>query len=491
MSIRETGILDEALRRALAGGMGGRDNDGQGHTTIDATSSLPAPRHGLLILTHGPGKGRLFPIGAGDGPVRIGRASTCEICIDDPSLSRVHATLTIVGPDHAIVDEGSRNGTFRNGIKLEYAATIEDGDRLTLGDVRLRFVRADDAETDTLLAVGRRQEAGAAPRVALRRVVRTSGLRRVFDEAERAAKSGLSVLILGETGVGKEVFAEAIHEASPRANKELLSFNCAALTESLLESELFGHERGAFTGAVTSKIGLIEAANGGTVFFDEVGELPLSTQAKLLRVLEDRRVMRVGARTAKAIDVRFVAATNRDLAAAVEAGSFRRDLFYRLNAITLELPPLRARPSDILELADALLVEASALAGGPSRVFHPAARDALLSHDWPGNVRELRNVIERAVVLSDATELTPEMLALGRGRAPSSTGSARAETRGAGPLSEASLASAVDSAERERVLAVLEAHAGNQTHAAVALGISRRTLVARLTQWGMTRPRSR
>ncbi len=473
----------------MGGGSSGRSSPPGALTTIDASASPSAAGHGLLILTHGPGSGRVFPIGTERGPVRIGRGPSCEICIDDPSLSRLHATIQSTRGEHFVRDEESRNGTLRNGVPVDFASPLEDGDRLTLGSVRFRFTRADDAETETLVGLfGKRQAAQGAP-PALRRVVKTPGMRAVFEQGERAAKSTMSILILGETGVGKEVLAEAIHEASPRAGKELLSINCAALTESLLESELFGHERGAFTGAVSSKAGLIESAEGGTVFFDEVGELPLSTQVKLLRVLEDRRVLRVGSRSAKPIDVRFIAATNRDLEQAVEEGTFRKDLFYRLNAITLNLPALRERREDILPLAEALLVEANALAGGAPRRLTEEARNALVAYDWPGNVRELRNAVERAVVLSPDTELGVDVLTPSIRRPKPAAAAAGATSQAAPP--GGSLGEAVEQAERDRVLAALEASGGNQTHAAEALGISRRTLVARLTQWKLTKPRRR
>jgi len=458
-------------------------------TTVDASAQPAAALRGLLILTHGPEPGRVFPL-VGEA-VRIGRAAPCEICVDDPSLSRLHATLQIARGEHFIKDEGSRNGTLRNGAPVEFASPLEDGDRLTLGSVRFRFTRTDERETQTLLELFGKRGSPVSANPAVRRVVRTPGVRSVWEQAERAARSPLSVLILGETGVGKEVLAEAIHEASPRAAKELLSINCAALTETLLEAELFGHERGAFTGAVGSKAGLIESANGGTVFFDEVGELPMTTQAKLLRVLEERRVLRVGGRSATSIDVRFVAATNRDLEVAVENGTFRRDLYYRLNAITLTIPPLRERRGDILELAEALCDEASALAGSGPPTLSAQVRELLVGYDWPGNVRELRNAIERAVVLSPTAEIGPDALP------PSITGQrARSATAGvapsAGPLEGSGmLADAVDRLERERILGVLQENLGNQTRTATALGISRRKLVARLSAWGLTKPRPR
>ena len=226
------------------------------------------------------------------------------------------------------------------------------------------------------------------------------------------AASELSVLLAGETGVGKEVFAERIHHGSPRSGGPFVRLNTAALPEPLLESELFGYERGAFTGAVRSKPGLLEVAMGGTVFLDEVGELPLATQAKLLRVLEAREVLRLGGLAPRPIDVRFVAATNRELPTLVAQERFRGDLYFRLNGITLHVPPLRERVREIAELALAFLLQASARAGRAPPSLSAEAVHALEGHTWPGNVRELKNTMERAVVLADWQLIRPEHLSL-------------------------------------------------------------------------------
>jgi transcriptional regulator with PAS, ATPase and Fis domain len=284
----------------------------------------------------------------------------------------------------------------------------------------------------------------------------------------RVAKSNLSVLILGETGAGKEVLAARVHNLSPRAEKPFLKLNCAALAEQLLESELFGHERGAFTGAVQAKPGLLETADTGTIFLDEIGEMPLPLQAKLLRVLEDRQVLRVGALKPRTIDVRFVAATNRDLVAESAAGRFRQDLYFRLNGISLFLPPLRQRIAEIEPLA---------LRFASGRTFTDRARRALESYPWPGNVRELKNVIERAVVLSDREVLDAEDLGLEAPKAP--------------PAEAGLLKDDVDALEQRRILDVLAQCEGNQTKAAKMLGISRGTLITRMEKFGVARPRKK
>ncbi len=290
-------------------------------------------------------------------------------------------------------------------------------------------------------------------------------MRRLFDLAERAAAGSINVLVLGETGVGKEILARTVHRLSPRADKPFVCVDCAALSEALLESELFGHERGAFTGAAQAKNGLLETAPGGTVFLDEVGDLPLRLQAKLLRVIETRELLRVGGVKPRRIDVRFIAATNRDLEADVAAGSYRRDLYFRLNGMTLAIPPLRDRPADIEPLCRAFLAQICRSSGRRKPpALTPEALAVLRGHPWPGNVRELRNAIERALLLAAGAAIGPEHLSIAS----------------AGPGS---------ASEQERVVAALAACGGNQSRAARRLGISRKALIARLDAYGVVRPR--
>ena len=329
-------------------------------------------------------------------------------------------------------------------------------------------------------------------------------IQRLQPVLERLAASTLPVLILGETGVGKEVMTNAIHRLSPRATKPFLRINCASMSETLLESELFGYERGAFTGAVKSKAGLLETAHGGTVFLDEVGEMPLTVQAKLLRVLEQKEIMRLGALSPRSIDVRFLAATNRDLEEQVEKGGFRRDLFFRLNGFTLAIPPLRERVGEIEALARVFIEEACLAAGRSSPP--QLSRDAiamLRRYAWPGNVRELRNVIERAVLLHDGPVIGSEHLPadrLGRTLPPPrietphepftplpSSAIVRPESR---PSSRPSYVPAsASSDERDSIVRALESCGGNQTKAAQLLGVSRRTLISRLEQYALPRPK--
>jgi DNA-binding NtrC family response regulator len=285
----------------------------------------------------------------------------------------------------------------------------------------------------------------------------------------RIAAAPINVLVLGETGAGKDVVASILHEQSPRARKPLVSVNCASLPEALLESELFGYERGAFSGAVVAKPGLLETADGGTVFLDEIGDLALALQAKLLRVLEAHEVTRLGATRPRRLDLRFIAATNRDLPRAVEAGRFRQDLYYRLNTVTVTVPPLRERPTEIEPLARSFAESAAHRFGRPAPELSSAAIATLQEHSWPGNVRELLSAIERAVLLCDGPVVEPRHLPPLQ-RAPSSP-----------PTAEPS--------ERERIERALAENGWNQGRAAQVLGISRRTLVRKLARLGFPRPR--
>jgi two-component system response regulator AtoC len=373
--------------------------------------------------------------------------------------------------------------------RLSAAAATELGDRLCrqLRDLGFspRLARAaypHDAATAAELVQRARRElapaAGAAP-AAQPSTVMATAMARLEALVARVAPGNISVLLLGETGVGKEVLAERIHQLSPRGKSPLLRLHCAALSESLLESELFGHERGAFTGAVKTKRGLLETADGGTVFLDEIGELPLSIQVKLLRVIEERKVLRVGGLTAQSIDVRFIAATNRNLDAEIARGAFRQDLYYRLNGISLVIPPLRERAAEVAPLAAQFIRNVSA-AGRTAPALSPAAEALLRAREWPGNIRELRNVCERAVLLCAGDVIEPEHLSLPPEAAPAAETPARPREVALSPETQR---------ERDEIVDALASCAGNQSRAAKLLGISRKTLVARLDAFALPRPR--
>jgi len=313
----------------------------------------------------------------------------------------------------------------------------------------------------------------------------SEGMKRAYDMAVRAAPNNMSVLLLGETGVGKEVMTRAIHGMSPRADRPFLALNCAGLSEGIIESELFGHEKGSYTGAIESKVGLLEAANGGTLFFDELGEMPLVIQAKLLRVLETREVLPVGGRKARPIDVRIIAATNRDLDVEVEKGTFRRDLFYRLNGITITIPPLRERRSEIEPMARVFIERAAAAMGrAPAPRLSAQASAALLAYDWPGNLRELLNMMERAVLLCDGPEI--DLAHLPEEKLQDLVSSPGHRITPAPPTARS--LNAEERQERARMVAALDRNGWNQSRAAEELGMPRRTFISKLARYDIPRP---
>jgi DNA-binding NtrC family response regulator/pSer/pThr/pTyr-binding forkhead associated (FHA) protein len=312
-------------------------------------------------------------------------------------------------------------------------------------------------------------------------------MKRVYSMARKVADTPITVLVLGETGVGKEIVANTIHQASQRAGKPFQALNCSALPETLLESELFGYERGAFTGADRRKPGYFEAASGGTVFLDEVGEMPLGVQAKLLRVLEQRVITRVGGTATVPIDVRVVCATNRDLEKEVQRNRFREDLYFRMSAFTLVVPPLRDRKSEIVPLAQHFARQFALELGQPQPEFSRGARDVLEAYQWPGNVRELRNAIERAIVLQprgtvDVEHLPERIVATVQVEASGGDTAPRGVGRDTEPMD---VRSKVASFERATIVAALEECEDNQTRAAKHLGISRWALIRLMQKYGL------
>ncbi len=302
-------------------------------------------------------------------------------------------------------------------------------------------------------------------------IAESKKMEEVLSIGARVADSTASVLIRGESGTGKELLAKAIHYASPRKDKPFIAVNCAALNENLLESELFGHEKGAYTGADKLRIGRFELADGGTLFLDEVGDLPLSTQVKLLRVLQEQVFERVGSSKSLSVDVRVIAATNRDLSALMKDGRFRDDLYYRLNVVTIEIPPLRERKDDIKPLVEFYVKKFS----GEEKQFSKESYDALLKYDYPGNVRELENIIHRAVVLSRGSTITADDVF-------SDLAVTGSENELTGSLD---LTDQVERLEKKLVMRALDSAKGNQSQAARLLGISERNLRYRLNKWGM------
>ena len=573
-----------------------------------AKTELPTPTPNVVATQRGEVDGvgqQLFLLVAGEGvlateplpnsgEVSIGRANDNDVRIDDPSISRDHATLHLSEP-LMIEDTGSANGTWVRNERLEPHARVEiqlnqtvllgsvtivvqkrtsqlrprrrrthdyfetrleeecarglrrettfvlvhliapdatadlesaiigalrDGDivasygpgefeiilldadpvlasraverlksalasRSIAGKVGTALYPRDGREPNSLAARARANALGFAadPVDPTDLVIADERMSALHALVGRVAAADINVLLQGETGVGKEIIAEQIHRHSTRAGKPFLRLNCAALSESLLESELFGHERGSFTGATSTKEGLLEVANGGVVFLDEIGEMHASIQAKLLRVLGERKLMRVGGLAPRAIDVRIVSATNRDLETEVARGTFRLDLLYRLNAMSIIIPPLRERVAEIEPLARRFMLRIASKYGRPVPELTPAALAALREYAWPGNVRELSNVIERAMALThgviDVEDLPVEKMRATTFRPP----------RVATPPHGTPIADLPD--EHQRVVAALEACGGNQTHAAKMLGVSRRTLITKIEKFAVRRPRKR
>jgi len=291
------------------------------------------------------------------------------------------------------------------------------------------------------------------------------------------------VLLLGESGTGKELFARAVHHLSPRRDQPFVAINCAAIPETLIENELFGHERGAFTGATDRRQGKFELASGGTVFLDEIGELPLGVQGKLLRAIEEKVIDRIGGRAPVAVDVRVVAATNKDLKGAVESGEFRGDLFFRLAVFPIEIPPLRERDDDVTLLARHFAAEIGRELRGREAQLSDDAIAALKRHRWPGNVRELENAIERACILSDTLMLEPSDLGLGATMATASDDALK-ELDLSGPLSDVAHR-VLRLVERRKIQTALEANLGNKSKTAEDLGVSYKTLLNKIKDYSL------
>ena len=317
-------------------------------------------------------------------------------------------------------------------------------------------------------------------------VTRDPSMQAVLTMADQVAKSDASILITGESGVGKEVMARYLHQNSRRASRPFISVNCAAIPENLLESELFGHEKGAFTGAVARRIGKFEEADGGTLLLDEISEMDGRLQAKLLRALQEREIDRVGGGKPVKVDIRVIATSNRDLAEQVRAGAFREDLLYRLNVVNLCLPPLRDRPADVTALAEHFVKKYATANGVPARPLSAAALQRLLSHRWPGNVRELENAMHRAVLLSTGPEIEEFAIRLPDGQPMSAAPdaqTARAASVAAEAASRTFVGQTVAEVEQQLIIDTLSHCFGNRTHAANILGISIRTLRNKLKEY--------
>jgi transcriptional regulator with GAF, ATPase, and Fis domain len=408
-----------------------------------------------LRVTKGPDRGKELVV---DRPkVRIGSGPPAELRIADPAVSRVHCALEASAEGYWLRDAGSTNGTVLGGVRVR-DALLEPGQTIAIGGTELRYALLDE-----------RAEIPLSPRTAFGALLGGSvAMRQLFAVLERVAPADSTILLEGESGTGKELCAEEVHRHSARAQGPFVVVDCAALPPTLVEDELFGHVKGAFTGATGERAGAFESAGGGTVFVDEIGELPLEAQPKLLRVLERKEVKRLGADRYAPADARVVAATHRDLEELVAAGRFREDLFWRLAVVRVPIPPLRERREDIPALAARFLASGDAQAA----MVGPLGQLAR-GYAWPGNVRELRNVIERQT-------LFPEM----RAYALLGPGATAPADRADLPFHEARRR-AIDDFERGYVAAALAAHGGVVAHAATAIGLPRETLSRIATRLGL------
>ena len=420
-----------------------------------------------LVVVSGPDEGLEVSL---DTQVDIGSDPGCTLHLQDPAVSRLHATIVLIGDSFVVRDRGSSNGTFLGGTQI-MEAHVPLGSVLTLGDTTLaihpRYYTRE-------VSPSRQHSFGELRGVSI-------AMREVFAILEQVAPSEVSVLIEGESGTGKELAARSIHQASSRRDEPYVVFDCTSIPHSLAESELFGHKRGAFSGAVSDRIGAFGRADGGTICLDEIGELPAELQPKLLRVLESGEVRPVGSDEPRKLDVRVIASTNRDLQAEASRGNFRPDLLYRLEVVRVRIPPLRHRPQDIPALV------AHFLEGRlpPGDEICGDNLESLMSYSWPGNVRELRNTIDRAVALAARREEpapTFDQLVFNLGPAPSSPITIGTDYPGVSsplPYKQAK-AQLLSSFERAYVEALMRRHQGSVTKAAEAAGLSRKHLYSLL-----------
>ena len=418
------------------------------HTTAVAQArELRFPRYRLTVIE---GPDREASIDGGEAEIAIGTAQANALILTDSAVSRHHFAITPTPRGHLIRDLGSTNGTTINGVVVE-RAYLASGAVIAIGQSRLKFEAVGGEELAALSADARWGRALGG----------SKAMRRIFAVLPRLADSDATILLEGETGTGKGLLAEAIHEASPRAGGPFIVLDCGAIPPTLIESELFGHEKGAFTGAAAARTGGFEAARGGTVFLDEIGELSLDLQPKLLRAIEDRVVKRVGGNELLRLDIRIVAATNRDLRAEINQGRFRSDLYYRLNTFRLRIPPLRERRDDIALLVAHFYRQLSP-AEPPAELLADLARQ-----DWPGNVRELRAAVERAVLLGD-----PMVWHALSGDAPAADDAHLID----GTSFRAAKERAIAAWERDYVRALIARHDGNLSRAARAVRMDRNHL---------------
>jgi transcriptional regulator with PAS, ATPase and Fis domain len=406
----------------------------------------------VLRITEGPGKGKSVEM---TSSLTLGTRPDSDLCLEDPTVSRKHAEISRTAEGFLLQDLGSTNGTFLNGVKVD-RAYLRDGAIVTVGETSMVFGTGED----------RVLKGDQVPATFGQMVAVSEPMMKAFTLLEGLAASEITVLIEGETGTGKELAARAVHDRSPRARHPFIIFDCSTVPGQLMESELFGHMKGAFTGASDARPGAVEEAEGGTLFLDEIGELPLDLQPKLLRLLDLKEFKRVGTSDRKIADVRFVAATNLDLENQINKDLFRRDLYFRISAAKVTLLPLRERPKDIPALARHFLANLSR-AQGRSLSLKKDAMGLLSKHPWPGNIREMKNLLETAVALCGSDTISAPDLPFQAADSQSS--------------SDGSLAGA----EEQTIKNALEKSGGNKRKAARLLGIAPSTLYAKMEKFNL------
>ena len=439
--------------------------DANSTSVLDETPEFTRQRPGgVFLVISGPDRGEQAVLR--DSSVTVGSAPGCELVLSDRTVSRRHITASLENHQVVVRDLSSTNGSFTHGSRFK-EITIGYGAELKLGKTVLKFLPQEEVLEPTESS---EEHFGQL-------LGRDTKMRRLFGLLRDIAPSDTTVLIEGETGTGKELIAEEIHHHSRRASGPFVVFDCGAVPRDLIESTLFGHVKGAFTGAISDRKGAFAEAHGGTIFLDEIGELGLDLQPALLRALDKRAVRRVGGNAYEQIDVRVIAATNVDPAAAVKSGKLREDLYYRLNVFTIGLPPLRDRKEDLPLLVQTFVEEFNQRDQKAVKAVDPEAMRRLEAYHWPGNVRELRNVIERAVILAKGDFIEAKHL-------PPLSSERRPAVAPTAPGSEVMLTPGmtVDEAEQKLILATLDAASGNKTRAAEMLGISLKTLHNKLNR---------
>jgi len=432
---------------------------------VDARATKRRLKRGRLIVIEGPDQGRELSVER--ARVTIGRSLICDLVLADKAVSGTHCEIIANEKGVLLKDLGSTNGTTINDLRIR-EVWIRPGTVIRAGQTSLRY-EAGEGEVEIDLSHDERY---------FDLIGKSVRMREIFAVLSKVAPSDLTVLVRGQTGTGKELVARALHSGSRRKEQPLVVQDCSAIPENLIESTLFGHERGAFTGATDRRKGSFEQADGGTIFLDEIGELSLALQPKLLRVLENREVKRVGGEKTIPVNVRVVAATNRDLRAMVNEGTFREDLYFRLSVVTVELPSLAERPEDVQLLAETFLEEFSKrrFPGEDGRLtISKGAMARLKSYPWPGNVRELRNTLERAAFLADQSELTVKDLMPSSQKTPPAAlpgGTAEQFVDDEMPFKEAKQ-KVLDAFEPAYLKALLDKYGDNITKSAQAAGLTR------------------